>query len=97
MKKKKLLLISCAIVLFSTRPLTGHNLQMKVNWTPFDFIAIVLLNGSSVLSELILRKNHKILYRTMYFRYYLHLASIRLDRASSLILVLHLGAVKKCN
>jgi predicted membrane channel-forming protein YqfA (hemolysin III family) len=58
MKKQKTSTISCTIVLFITHPLTGHNLQTKVNWTPFDFIAIVLLIGSSVLSELILRKNH---------------------------------------
>ena len=68
MKYKKLLPISCAIVLLLLAPLLAMQFTNEVIWTPFDFIiAAVLLIATSVLSQLILRKTTIIQYRICIF------------------------------
>ncbi|MDX2249380.1 MAG: hypothetical protein SF052_21535 [Bacteroidia bacterium] len=64
MQNKRLIGIFVAVAILLLIPLIAMQFTEEVNWTPFDFIvAGVLLLGTGLICELVLRKVTKIEYR----------------------------------
>ena len=64
MQNKRLIVIVLIVVLLLLIPLIAMQLTDKVNWTLFDFVvAGVLLLGTGLMCEFVIRKVKKIKYR----------------------------------
>ena len=63
-KNKRLTAIVLTVVLLLLVPLIAMQFNTGVDWSPFDFaIAAVLLLGTGLLCELVMRKVKKVKYR----------------------------------
>jgi hypothetical protein len=63
-KNKRLAAIVLTVVLLLLIPLIAMQFNTGVDWSPFDFvIAAVLLLGTGLLCELVMRKVKKVKYR----------------------------------
>jgi peptidoglycan/LPS O-acetylase OafA/YrhL len=61
MQNKRLIIIVLTVALLLLIPLIAMQFTDEVNWTPFDFIvAGILLLGTGLMCELVLRKVNKI-------------------------------------
>jgi len=57
MHQKRLIIIVCSVALLLLVPFIAMQFTSEVNWKPFDFVvAGVLLLGTGILCELVLRK-----------------------------------------
>ena len=64
LKNKRLIVILLTITMLLLIPLIAMQFTNEVNWTLFDFvIAGVLLFGTGLIGELVIRKINKINYR----------------------------------
>jgi len=64
MKDKRLILIVLTSVIILLIPLIAMQFTDEVNWTLFDFVvAGVLLLGTGIMCELVIRKINKTKYR----------------------------------
>ncbi|MEP7165873.1 MAG: hypothetical protein ABI741_14320 [Ferruginibacter sp.] len=64
MQNKRLIAIVCTVVFLLLIPLIGMQFTSEVNWDLKDFVvAAVLLLGTGLLCELIMRKVNRIQYR----------------------------------
>ena len=64
MKNKRLIIIVLTTVILLLIPLIAMQFTDEVNWTPIDFVvAGVLLLGTGLMCELVIRKVKKIEYR----------------------------------
>ena len=66
MKNKRLIGIVLAVALLLLIPLIAMQFTDEVNWSLFDFIvAGILLLGTGLMAELVMRKVNKIEYRVV--------------------------------
>ncbi|MDA3812635.1 MAG: hypothetical protein PF570_00110 [Candidatus Cloacimonetes bacterium] len=64
MQNKRLIIIGLTSVILLLIPLLAMQFTDEVNWTGFDFVvAGVLLLGTGLMCELVIRKVNKIKYR----------------------------------
>jgi hypothetical protein len=64
MQNKRLIIIVFILVILLLIPLIAMQFTDEVNWTLFDFVvAGVLLLGTGLICELVIRKTTKIKYR----------------------------------
>lgn len=65
MKNKRLKLFVIATLILLLIPLIAMQFTSEVNWTPLDFVvAGVLLLGTGLICDLVIRKVKKIKYQT---------------------------------
>lgn len=64
MKNKRFIGVVITVALLLLLPMVAMQFTDEVNWTPFDFAAMgVLLLGTGLMCELVMRKVTKIKYR----------------------------------
>ncbi|KAA3621704.1 MAG: hypothetical protein DWP94_09915 [Flavobacterium sp.] len=66
MKKKSVIIISIVVILILFIPLIGMQFTENIRWGPMDFlVAAVLLFGTGLILEVIVRKVNKTYYRIL--------------------------------